>query len=232
MTNENEVQENEIPVQEEHTQQEDNQQTSQVIAKPSENWEKANEVLKAQRQQIEELRAQVQQMAYKPVVEEKDEFDELDQDDAMTVGQARKLAEKLSEKKAKAAAKEMVEQYIKQQSVITDESLARSKYEDYDYVVENYAIPLIKNDPALAYKVQNSPNPALTAYKLGKLSDHYEEANMPQKTSPKAEKVLKNNSRPVSSNAVGSPLKNEADKYTNMSKQDIWEESQKYSRRA
>lgn len=233
MTDENEVQEQEVLVQNEQNQTENSQPEPVVEKKAAEvNWEKANEVLKMQRMQIEELKAQVAQMAQKPAVVEKDEFDELDQDDALTVGQARKMAEKLAEKKAKAAAKELVDEYIKQQSVVNDETQARAKYEDYDYVVENFAIPLIKNDPALAYRIQNSKNPAETAYKLGKLSDNYEESTMPQKTSPKAEKVLKNNSRPVSSNAVGSPLKTEADKFSKMSKQEVWEMSQKYARQA
>src|SRR6185312_3377489 len=149
MTDENQVQEQSAPVQEEQVHAESNQPIEQPVVKTDVNWEKANEVLKMQRQQIEELRAQMAQMSQKPEVVEKDEFDDLDQDDALTVGQARKLAEKLSEKKAKAAAKEMVEKYIQQQSVITAEEQARGKYEDYDYVVDNYAIPLIKNDPAL-----------------------------------------------------------------------------------
>jgi len=138
MTDENEVQEQVVPEQSGQIQSENSQPEPVVEKKATDvNWEKANEVLKMQRMQIEELKAQMAQMAKKPEVVEKDEFDELDQDDALTVGQARKLAEKLAEKKAKSAAKEMVDEYIKQQSVVNDEAQARAKYEDYDYVVEN-----------------------------------------------------------------------------------------------
>ena len=97
--------------------------------------------------------------------------------------------------------------------------------------MEHFALPMIKNDPALAYKIQQSKNPAETAYKLGKLSDGYEETMTKAATSPKAEKILKNSQRPTSSNAAGS-LKTQADKYSNMSPADIWAESQKYARRA
>jgi hypothetical protein len=97
--------------------------------------------------------------------------------------------------------------------------------------MQTYVLPMIKNDPVLAYKIQHSKDPAATAYKLGKLSDDYEE-NMAEKTvSPKAEKILKNSQRPTSSNAAGS-LKTQADKYANMSQAEIWAESQKYARKA
>jgi hypothetical protein len=231
-----------IPVQEEQGQP---QQSQDHIADAGEkvtdssqrdvdkNWERANEVLKLQKQRIEELESRIaQQPAKQMVQEEPDEFDNLDPNDYLTVDKAKKLAEKLAEKKALEAAKKMVGEYAQQQNIAQDEQRARSKYEDYDYVVENFAIPLIKNDPALAYKVQNSKNPAEVAYKLGKLSDDYEESIMKQQTNPKAEKILKNASRPVSGNAVGAPLKTQADNFSKMSKQEIWELSEKYARRA
>jgi uncharacterized protein GlcG (DUF336 family) len=99
-------------------------------------------------------------------------------------------------------------------------------------VIENHALPMIKNDPALAYKIQQSKNPAETAYKLGKLSDSYEETVAKQPTSQKAEKIIKNSQRPVSSNAAGTSLKSMASDVSKMSPQQIWEESQKYARRA
>jgi hypothetical protein len=97
--------------------------------------------------------------------------------------------------------------------------------------METFALPMIKNDPALAYKIQNSKNPAETAYKLGKISDDYEGTMNKAAVSPKAEKILKNSQRPTSSNAAGT-LKTQADKYSNMSQADIWTESQKYAKRA
>lgn len=193
------------------------------------NWKQANEVLRLQKQRIEELEARMSQMA-KPTEPEKDEFDSLDPEEYLTVNTARKMAEKLAEKKAEVTVKKYVQEYAQQQNIQNDESRMRSKYEDYDFVIENYALPLIKNDPALAYKVQTSKNPAEIAYKLGKLSDSYEESNMKQQTSPKAEKILKNSNRPLSGNAVGNPLKTQADTFSKMKPSEIWEMSQKYAK--
>lgn len=194
------------------------------------NWHYANQVMEMQKKRIQELEQLSQQRSQPAPVEEKDEFADLDPDDAVTVSQARRMAEKLSEKKAMEAAKKMMQEYSQTQAIASDETRMRGKHEDYDYVLENYSLPLIKNDPALAYKVQTSKNPAETAYRLGKLSDSYEEGIMKKETSPKGEKILANTKRPLSANSASTTLKGQADKFSNMSKQEIWEQSQKYAR--
>jgi len=195
------------------------------------NWERANEVLRLQKQRIEELEARVAKQT-QPTPEEPDELDKLDPSDYLTVQQALKLVDKKAEKKAESKARQVVEEFASQQRVVQDEQRMRSKYEDFDYVIENFAIPMIKNDPALAHKIQISKNPAEAAYKLAKISDEYEESMGKQQTSPKAEKIMKNAQRPVSSNAVSTSLKNQADDYSKLSPQQIWEMSQKYARGA
>jgi hypothetical protein len=185
-----------------------------------------------QKQQIEELNYRLMEKEKPPQPIEKDEFDDLDPEDTITVDKARKMAEKIADKKAKESAQKYVQEYAQQQTLKNDEDRMRSKVEDYDYVIENFVLPMIKNDPALAYKIQQSKNPAETTYKLGRISDEYEGATMKQQTSPKAEKVLKNTSRPVSGNAVGSPLKKQADDFSKMSQTEIWNLSQKYARGA
>ncbi len=220
-------QEQAVPAQEEET-----VSTAEVKEQPKSvdhNWAQANEVLRLQKQRIEELEARLHQPLPK-VEAEKDEFADLDPDDALTVSQARRLAESLAEKKAREAAKQVIDQYMRENNVSNDEQRMRSKHDDYDYVVETFAIPLIKSDPALAHKIQNSRNPAETAYKLGKLSDQYEETMTKKETSPKAEKILKNASRPTSGNAVSAPLKGQADNFSKMSKEDVWNMSQKYAK--
>lgn len=195
------------------------------------NWERANEALRLQKQRIEELESRLaKQVQVKP--EEPDELDKLDPSDYLTVEQALKLVDKKAEKKAELKAREVVEEFVNQQKIVQDEQRMRSKYEDFDYVIENFAIPIIKNDPALAHKIQMSKNPAEAAYKLAKISDEYEESTVKQQTSPKAEKILKNSSRPVSSNAVSHPLKSQADDFSKLSPQQIWEMSQKFAKRA
>lgn len=196
------------------------------------NWRQANEVMRLQKQRIEELERERQNSAQRQApVEEPDEFANEDPDNYITVAKAKSMAEKAAEKKAKIYAQQAVQEYAQQQSVAISEERARSKYEDYDYVMETFALPMIKNDPALAYKIQNSKNPAETAYKLGKISDDYEGTMNKAAVSPKAEKILKNSQRPTSVNAAGT-LKSQADKYSNMSQADIWAESQKYAKRA
>jgi hypothetical protein len=236
MTEENTVEPLETEVLQQDTQQQESVVQEEAQEQPKNdaeiNWRKANEVMRSQKEQIEELRRMVEERNKPAPVEEKDEFSDLDPDDFLTVSKARAFAEKLAEKKAYEAAKKMVGQYAQQQSIAQAEIDCRSKYEDYDYVVENFAVPLIKNDPALAYKIQQSKNPAETAYKLGKLSDQYEESGMTQKTSPKAEKILKNAARPQSVNAAPSSIKAQADQFSKMSPSEIWAQSQKYAKQA
>lgn len=228
----------EVDVTEEYSAQEEQFQEQVVVKEePKEdpnaiNWRQANEVMRLQKQRIDELENERQySQKQAPVQEEVDEFANEDPDNYITVAKARQMAEKMATKTAKSVAQHAVQEYAQQQTVAMSEERARSKFDDYDYVMENFALPMIKNDPALAYKIQQSKNPAETAYKLGKLSDSYEDTMAKAPTSPKAEKILKNSQRPTSSNAAGS-LKTQSDKYANMSQADIWAESQKYARRA
>jgi len=232
--NMNEETENAEPVlEQEQPQVESNEAQEQPkVDSQAENWRKANEILSLQKREIEELRQRLEELPKQKVQEEPDEFSTMDPEDYLTVGKARQLAEKLAGKKAEQMARQVVQEYAQQQTIANDEIKARGKYEDYDYVVENYAIPLIKSDPALAHKIQMSKNPAETAYKLGKLSDAYEETNMKNQTSPRAEKILKNTSRPVSSAAAGTPLKSQADQYSKMSPSEVWQQSQKWAKGA
>jgi hypothetical protein len=208
------------------------EQKSPEVRKEPDHWKQANEVLRLQKQRIEELELRLQQAPQGKTPEEYDEFDKLDPDDMMTVGQAKKYAKSLASKEAATTAKQIVQEYIQQEKIVRDEERMRSKYDDYDYVMEHFALPMIKNDPALAYKVQNSKNPAEVAYKLAKISDEFEEANVKQKPSPKAEKILKNASKPGGSSSVSSSLKTQADDFSKMNPQQVWEMSQKYARGA
>lgn len=207
--------------------------------KPSvdDNWAQARAVLKAQKEELEMLKYQMQQQQLQQkkaeIVEVEDEIDKLPHDELLTKAQAQKLADKRAEK----IIKQRFDEYEKrlkeneQARLLEDsETRARGKFDDYDYVVENFALPLIKSDPAFAYQVKNSKDPALAAYKLGKLSDAYEDHTTKQSVSPKAEKVLKNVARPVSGNAINTSLKGQADMASNMSAQQIWEQSQRYAK--
>jgi hypothetical protein len=218
------------PVQEEQDQQQEVVQEQQA-PKPdaSHNWELARQALAQQKAEIEQLKAMLGQKAPQP---EPDPFDGLDPEDYLTVEEARKRFEPTISKKAREAAAEMMQQYSLQQQIQVEEQRLRSKHEDYDFVVENFAIPMIRNNPALATQIQQSKNPAETAYMLGRLSDAYGESMNKQQTSGKAEKILKNSQRPVSAAAVGAPLKSQAENFSKRSKAEIWEESQRYAKGA
>lgn len=199
------------------------------------NWEEARSVIKQLKHRIDELEQRPQQSQQPQQVVEDDMTIAMnalgiDKEDVLTAEQSYALTEKVSDIKAEKKARQIVQEYAQQQNLANDEQKARAKYDDFDFVIENYAIPMIKNDPALAYKIQTSRNPAETAYKLAKISDEYEGTQMKQQTSPKAEKILKNSSRPVSSNAVGQPLKSQADDFSKLSPQQVWEMSQKFAR--
>lgn len=234
MTEETEVVQEKTPVQEEQATQElaqeEPKQEASVKKDVDRNWEQTHYVLKMQKQQIEELQAKLAEKDKPISQEEPDEFADLDPDDYLTVDKAKKMAEKLAEKKAAQTARQIVNEYLQQQTVQQDEQRMRSKFDDYDYVIENFALPQIKADPALAYKIQNSKNPAEAAYKIGKLADSYEEQAQKQQTSPKAEKIIKNSNRPVSSHAVGGNLKTQADQFSKMSKDEVWKMAEKYAR--
>jgi hypothetical protein len=206
------------------------QQQEHVESDSTINWKKATATMAAQKQEIEALKAYLQQAEQRKAYEAQqaqEKAEEMDPDEPITYQKANTIAER----KAKEMAGKLLDEYKQQHALESDEARMRSKHDDYDYVLETYAVPLIKKDPALAYKIQQSRTPAETAYKLGKLSDEYE-ANMAKKDiSPKAEKVLKNVNRPTNSNAVGN-LKNQSEEATQLSPQEIWARSQKYARQA
>lgn len=233
MTDDTEVVEEAEHVQDQNVEQPQEQQVLEAPKRNADrNWDEAREVLRLQKQRIEDLESRLASQAPAKVEEEVDEFEKLDPEDYLTVGKAKELARKMASKEAANTAKQVIQEYVQQQQIQQDESRMRAKHEDFDYVIENFAISMIKNDPALAYKIQNSKNPAETAYKLAKLSDEYEDAIMKKDVSPRAEKILKNSSRPVSANAVNSSLKSQADNFSNLSQSQVWEMSQKFARGA
>lgn len=221
-----EVQES-VPEQvEEQGQVQENQEQEAPKKSADHNWQEARRLIEEQQRRIAELDARLSQKQ-QPVQEEEDELEKLDLQDYVTVEKAMQIAEK----KATKAAKKLVDEYVQQQRVLSSEDDMRKKYQDYDYVINNFTLPALKNDPALVHKVQTSRNPAETAYKLGRLSDEYEDTGK-QEVSPRSERIMKNASRPVSSNAAASPLKGQADQFSKMSKEEIWKQSEKFARGA
>lgn len=211
--------------------QDEDPTSNEVVNSVDYNWKQAQEVMSMQKREIEALKQQMTQLSQKPEPEERDVFEDLDPEDYMTVGRMKELSKTMVAKQAKAEAQKLINEYAQTQQIAIDEQRMRAKHEDYDYVVENYALEMIKSDPALAYKIQTSKNPAEAAYRLGKMSDRYD-SSKGANVSPRAEKILKNNARPVSSHSGQTTLKSQSDMYSKMSPADIWAESQNYAKRA
>lgn len=237
MTEEKEAVEEQVQTQDQHENTQEVKTPEPPRRDENPNWNEAREVLRLQKQRIEELEAKLAQNKPQPIPETDDVMEAfkslgIDNEDYLTAEKALKLTETIADKRAEKKSKQIIQEYIQQQNIANDEQRMRTKHEDFDYVIEHFALPMIKNDPALAYKIQQSKNPAETAYKLAKISDDYEAHKMKQQTSPKAEKILKNSSRPVSANAVNTPLTSQAEEFSKLSREQVWEMSQKFARGA
>lgn len=195
------------------------------------NWSQARAVMSAQQTKIQELESKLSQLA-----EQKQEIEEkLDPDDYATIQHVDKLAErKVSKKAAELQRKiEDLEKKLYEADQTKLENEMRSKYEDYDYVIENFAVPMIQKNKALAEALRASQDPYATAYRLAKASEEYEkEMTKQEKPNPKAEKIIKNTNRPLSAQAAGGSLKSQSDYFSNLTPAQVWEASQKYAKRA
>jgi hypothetical protein len=190
------------------------------------NWSQARAALASQKAEIDALRAKLTEK------EDQDEFKDLAPDEYVTVAQAQKIAERKAERKAEQIAHTIVEKRFKEQETQLQETQVRNQYEDYDYVIENFALPMVQQNKALADALRASPNPFVMAYNLAKSSEEYQKEMVKQKPNAKAEKILKNVNRPLSSSAAGASLKTQADMFANLTPSQTWEMSQKYAKKA
>ncbi len=149
------------------------------------NFREARRIMDQQSREINELKYHLQSMQ-KPVPVEEDPTD----GDYLTKKQWRELEEQReAERRA-------------QHEYATAEDRVRLKHRDYDEVVNQKNIDeLIEDDSDLAETLRSSPNPYAAAYKLIKKASFYQEKQKPKKNQ-EAEKIVKNVSKPVSSNAV------------------------------
>ncbi len=204
-------------------QQPENQEPVQVESKTEDhNWSQVRGVLQTQKSEIDELKRQV---AEKPEV---DEFAGVDPEEYVTFGQHQKLSQKNSQKESKEIA-DLKEQLMLMKSE-TRENIARDKHDDYDYVIQNFGLPLVHNNPRLKAALKVCDDWAEMAYNMAKATPEYQKSLT--QNSPKAEKVQKNIERPTSANAAGSSLKNQTSYFADMSKAEVWKQSQEFARRA
>jgi len=199
------------------------------------NWKKAREIMKAQSLKISELEAHVNRLN---MPKEKDEFENVDKDDYITFEQAQRVAENAN-KKVEKRAQEIASQIVEERLQVVEgerlEEKTRAKYQDYDYVIDNFAIPMIEKNPALANAIKSSPNWAEVAYRFAKSSPEYEAELAKRQNSQNqqdVDKVLKNQERPIPSSAAGSSLKSQVEQFATLSPEEIWKRAKEYAKKA
>lgn len=215
--------------------QQENKEARRPINEPvvpeDHNWRKARDIMKAQHAEISNLKKEITDMKPRPT----DEFEGIDKDDYVTFEQAQRLAERKAEKRAHEIASKIVDERLQAVEGERLEEKARSRFQDYDYVVDNFAIPMVEKNPALAKAIKSSPNWPEMAYRFAKSSPEYEaylSKRQQKNDAPAAERVIKNQERPLASSAAGSSLKSQAENFASMSPEDIWKKSREYSRHA
>ncbi len=191
------------------------------------NWARVRSVLQSQKDKIDQLERMVQENQKPP---DKDEFDNVDGADYATVDMVKKPS-----KKVKNLEKEVGELKHKLQlnEASRQEELMRSKNDDYDYVIENFGLPLIEKNPALKQTLLQVPNWAEMAYNMAKGTPEYKKSQSNHRNNAKkVERVVKNTERPTSANAAGASLKSQAEVFANLKPSEVWKQSQEFARRA
>jgi len=152
--------------------------------------------LQAERKQRQELQQNLKMMqdhlelmkANQPQKQQVDEFGALQDDDVLTVGEAKKHLQSI-----KNDYRLSVEELKMQQS-----------YSDYQEVVRNYLPDVLKEDPDLRDEIQNAKNPYKLAYRLAKRSERYLSETSKKQKHDTADRILQNAGRSGSLSAVGS----------------------------
>jgi hypothetical protein len=172
------------------------------------NFREMRKVLEQQQQEIRELKETRYSQNSPNQETEEDSLQGLRKDDFLTVAQAEKLALRKAE------------ELLQQREIDKQEEVERYRHSDYDSVVTSENVQkLIEDDQDLKAALRSAPNPYSTAYKLIKKSSFYthkEEAE--KRKSMEAEKLIKNSTKPQSSNSVQSRPIAEASGFAAMTK--------------
>lgn len=141
----------------------------------------------------------------------KDEFDGMADNDVMTVGEFKKIANKFNQ----------------QVQMTVEELRMTQKYPDYEEVIKRYLPDVVKNNPGLQRTLQSSQDYEL-AYYLAKNSDTYRSENRKSQRNADAERIVQNSQMAGSLSSIGqtSPI-NTARRYRDMSDDDFRKEVSK-----
>lgn len=116
-----------------------------------------------------------------------DQFSNLQDDDVLTVGEAKKFLGSLE----------------KNYQMSIEELKMQQRNPDYSEIVSKYLPEVIAENPDLRDEIQRAKNPYKLAYYLAKKSDKYQTDNTKKTKNETAERILKNSSRPGSLASVG-----------------------------
>jgi hypothetical protein len=126
--------------------------------------------------------------------------------------------EKVMEKKLSA-----VQNQYRQMMVNQMEEQAKSRYADYDVVLNEYTQDILRGNPDLYNVIMNSKNPAETAYALGKTHPKYTQQIQQQTARQIVQKIDSNVNAPATLGGVGgvSSQRDQAGFWKSASKQEI-----------
>lgn len=116
-----------------------------------------------------------------------DEFDNLSDQDVLTVGEAKKF----------------ISNFQREQQMAVQELKIAQQYPDYNEVVRKYLPNVLKEDPELKDVIMSAPDPYKTAYYLAKRSDSYLQEQRNANRSPEAKQAVANLQRPGNLSSVG-----------------------------
>ena len=191
------------------------------------NWARVRAVLQSQKDKIDQLERLVHEGQ---IPHEPDELEKADGADYATVDMVKKPSKKVKNLEKQV---DELKQKLQLNEASRQEELMRSQNDDYDYIVENFAIPLIEKNPALKQTLLQVPNWAEMAYNMAKATPEYKKAQSNSRNNAKkVDRVVKNTERPVSANAAGSSLKSQAEVFANLKPSEVWKQSQEFARRA
>ncbi len=144
-----------------------------------------------ERQQLQEnlkiMQDHIALMSANKPTKQQDEFENLNDQDVLTVGEAKKFMSNFS----------------RQQQMAVEELKISQQHPDYNEVVRKYLPHVLKDDPDLKDVIMNAPNPYKAAYYLAKRSDTYLQEQRNTIRSPEAQKAAANMQRPGNLSSVG-----------------------------
>jgi len=152
--------------------------------------------LQAERRERQRLQEEMQmmknhlelmQMNQQKPEEKQDPMDQLQDDDVLTVGEAKKYLNQMNQ----------------QYQMSIEELKMTQKNPDYQDMVTRYLPEVLKEKPYLRNTLQNDPNRYQIAYDLAKQAASYRNDTKEAKKTKQAEKILKNQNQPGSLSQVG-----------------------------